>query len=238
MKTKSLTLFIIVLLAVASAMPLLASAEEQPVQCVILELLEKTQETVTPNEIPPNDNSMQNGHFELTGYFYTGYALQDVTTAPYYINTKNKYGFSASAIVEKITLSATAWDDQTSKAVFSYLGTTDRSALKRDQYNVIDWGIYRRGVIAVTMYWISGSKMMEIDMRMNTLYKWSLSGEARKMDVQNIATHEFGHWVGLADLYDDPDYWLTMYGYSGYGITYQQTIGLGDKLGLQAVYGQ
>jgi hypothetical protein len=57
------------------------------------------------------------------------------------------------------------------------------------------------------------------------------------MDVQNIMTHEFGHWCGLADLYADKDYWLTMYGYSNYGETYKQTLGLGDILGLRAVYG-
>lgn len=72
---------------------------------------------------------------------------------------------------------------------------------------------------------------------MNTYYGWSLSGEAGKMDVQNIMTHEFGHWCGLDDLYNDADYWLTMYGYSNYGITYQRTLGLGDINGLKAVYG-
>ena len=50
-------------------------------------------------------------------------------------------------------------------------------------------------------------------------------------------THEFGHWAGLADLYNSRDYWLTMYGYSNNGITYQRTLGRGDVLGLQKVYG-
>jgi len=72
---------------------------------------------------------------------------------------------------------------------------------------------------------------------MNTYYSWSVSGEAGKMDVQNIMTHEFGHWTGLADLYNDADYWLTMYGYGNFGETYKRTLGLGDILGLQKVYG-
>jgi len=50
-------------------------------------------------------------------------------------------------------------------------------------------------------------------------------------------THEFGHWCGLADLYNDVDYWLTMYGYGDYGLTYARTLGLGDINGLHAVYG-
>jgi hypothetical protein len=72
---------------------------------------------------------------------------------------------------------------------------------------------------------------------MNTAFKWSLKGEAGKMDVQNIMTHEFGHWCGLADLYNDVDYWLTMYGYAGYGEIYKRSLGLGDINGLRAVYG-
>jgi len=40
------------------------------------------------------------------------------------------------------------------------------------------------------------------------------------IDVQDIVTHEFGHWFGLDDLYSEADYWLTMYGYADYGETY------------------
>jgi len=35
------------------------------------------------------------------------------------------------------------------------------------------------------------------------MFTWSLTGEAGKMDVQNIMTHEFGHWCSLDDLYED-----------------------------------
>jgi hypothetical protein len=74
-------------------------------------------------------------------------------------------------------------------------------------------------------------------MKLNTRYSWSLTSEANRMDVQNIVTHEFGHWAGLADLYNSADSLLTMYGYSGYGVTYQRDLGLGDRMGVQAVYG-
>ena len=73
--------------------------------------------------------------------------------------------------------------------------------------------------------------------RANTRFQWSLTGETGKMDVQNIMTHELGHFCGLKDLYNDADYWLTMYGYSDYGLTYARTLGLGDINGLKVVYG-
>jgi len=180
--------------------------------------------------IPPTDDSMTNPDYKLLSYHW-------YTTINYYINPSNKYGFSTTAVVNTITASAYTWDKETAYQVFSYKGTTTRTAGRRDGYNVIAWGAYQAGVIAVTYIWSSGSRIVETDCRMNTYYKWSLSGEAGKFDVQNIMTHELGHWCGLADLYNDADYWLTMYGYGAYGETYKRTLGLGDILGLESVYG-
>ena len=50
-------------------------------------------------------------------------------------------------------------------------------------------------------------------------------------DVQNIATHEFGHWVGLEDLYDEADGDLTMYGFSAGGEIKKRSLGTGDITG-------
>jgi len=173
---------------------------------------------------------MTNPHYELLGF-------QWYTTINYYINPSNKYGLSTAAVVNTITTSATTWDKETNFQVFSYKRTTTKNAGKRDGSNVVSFGPYRAGAIAVTYIWYSGDQIIETDCRLNTYYKWSLSGEAGKMDVQNIMTHEFGHWCGLVDLYSDADYWLTMYGYGDYGETYKRTLGLGDINGLEAVYG-
>jgi hypothetical protein len=72
---------------------------------------------------------------------------------------------------------------------------------------------------------------------MNTYYAWSLSGGSGRMDVQSIMTHEFGHWCGLKDLYDNAYYWLTMYAYADYGQTWRRSLGIGDINGLRRVYG-
>jgi hypothetical protein len=179
---------------------------------------------------PPSDDSMTNPDYQLLGFYWH-------TTINYYINPSNSYGFKTTSVVNTITASANTWDTQTSTQVFNYKGTTTKTAGKRDRYNVVSWGRYQAGVIAVTYIWYSGNQIIETDCRMNTYYRWSLSGQSGRMDVQNIMTHEFGHWCGLADLYTDADYWLTMYGYSNYAIIYQRTLGVGDINGLQAVYG-
>lgn len=185
---------------------------------------------VAVNAIPSEDDSMTNPDYKLLPFHYK-------TTAKFWINPSNKYGFKVEDVVAAITASAETWDKETSFQVFMYMGTTTRSAGRYDGYNVIAWGSYRSGVIAVTYIWYKGDTILETDTRLNTLYKWSLTGEAGKMDVQNIMTHEFGHWCGLDDLYEDKDYWLTMYGYASAGETYKRTLGLGDILGLQEVYG-
>jgi len=235
MNTRTLALFIIALLTISSAMPLLASAKEDTEQLIVMELHENQQVTVTAYASTVDDNT--DTYFQLMGYTYTGYGAS-LATAQYWINPKNKQGLSGDNIVTTITASASTWDGKTSFAVFSYQTITARTAGKRDGYNVVDFGSYRKGVIAVTMFWVRGTSMVEIDMRMNTLYRWSFSGEAGKMDVQNIATHEFGHWAGLDDVYDSSHSWLTMYGYSDFGVTYQRTLCAGDTAGLQEVYGK
>jgi len=228
-KIQSFALLTLILIVFASMLPLLAWAKEESVNLMVVELWEKGR--IVIDAISQTDDSMTNPDYKLLPFHWYP------STAKYWINPKNNYGFSASAVVTTITTSAETWDKQTAYAVFSYQGTISLSAGKRDNYNVVAWGGYQAGVIAVTYIWYSGSQILETDTRMNIVYKWSLSGEAGKMDVQNIMTHEFGHWAGLADLYGDVDYWLTMYGYANYGETYKRTLGLGDINGLEAWYG-
>ena len=228
-------LLLLTLLTIFIAVTPVLAQSERPDQTAltIIELTVKDDEgTSQVYAVPPTDDSMTNPHYELMMYHW-------FTTINYYINPSNKYGFSATAVVNVIRTSANTWDAKTSYQVFNYVGTTSRQAGKRDGYNVVAWGRYQAGVIAVAYIWynIYTLHIVETDTRMNTYYTWSLSGEAGKMDVQNIMTHEFGHWCGLDDLYSDKDYWLTMYGYADYGETYKQTLGLGDINGLKAVYG-
>ena len=56
-------------------------------------------------------------------------------------------------------------------------------------------------------------------------------------DIQNVAAHEFGHPVGLNDLYVEIYDELTMYGYSSKSETKKRSLESGDILGAQESYG-
>ncbi len=92
--------------------------------------------------------------------------------------------------------------------------------------------------IAVTFYWYSrGSKaLLETDTVFNSDLDWSASGETNRYDLRNIATHEFGHWLLLGDLYSLRDWALTMYGYGATGEIIKQTLGRGDISGINKIY--
>ena len=96
------------------------------------------------------------------------------------------------------------------------------------------------GIIAANYFWFNPAtkEMIESDVRFNTYYAWSVADtcSGNMMDLQNIATHEFGH-AGLNDLYLSKTAELTMYGYSSDGETKKRTLGTGDISGIQALYG-
>ena len=69
-------------------------------------------------------------------------------------------------------------------------------------------------------------------------FQWG-DGEAYPslMDLQNIATHELGHFFNLADIYDKSKTDLTMYGYSGEGDIHAIDLAAGDIAGIIKVFG-
>lgn len=99
------------------------------------------------------------------------------------------------------------------------------------------------GAIGVTIVWgifggpPQGRELVEWDQIYDDFdYEWSTSGEAGKMDFENIATHELGHSIGLSDLYDTACEEQTMYGYANAGETKKHTLESGDIEGAAKLY--
>jgi hypothetical protein len=110
-----------------------------------------------------------------------------------------------------------------------------------DHKNSLVFGDYvaDNNIIAQTTTWytLRGRQIVEYDITFETDFAWGDAiSDQTKMDLQNIATHEIGHGIGLADLYNSCTE-ETMYGYSGYGETKKRDLNSGDIVGLQRMYG-
>lgn len=88
---------------------------------------------------------------------------------------------------------------------------------------------------AITAVTVSGSIITDNDTTFNTYYSWSTSGDPYSYDVQNVATHELGHWLNLGDKYDS-SYYDTMYGYVYTGETWKRTLESDDLAGINYIY--
>ncbi len=121
----------------------------------------------------------------------------------------------------------------------TYLGTTSLSGPAYDYHNVVSWGS-TDGSIATCYYWYypSTGRLVEFDIVFEDDFTWSSTGEAGKMDIQNIGTHEFGHTLLLGDLYGGGDAEKTMYGYGATGETKKRTLHQDDIDGIRYIYPQ
>jgi len=159
----------------------------------------------------------------------------------YVINPNNADGLSESFVVSAISTSAETWDAFTSSGLLNDVYSIDYTATYGVQnfVNAIDFGDYPDDrVIAVTSVWYTprGKQIVEFDLRFNTRFSWG-DANPEKMDLQNIATHELGHGIGLDDIYSTTCSEVTMYGYSSYGEVQGRTLEQPDITGLQKMYG-
>lgn len=161
----------------------------------------------------------------------------------YTINPANTQGLSESFIVTSLSTGAKTWDTATSRELFNNNYTVDYSAKYgiQDFKNSIVFGDYDdNNVIAITSVWFTrvGKKIVEFDQLYNTRFSWGdTTADITKMDLQNMATHELGHAVGMDDIYSSTCGAVTMYGYSNEGEIKKRTLEQPDIMGLQKMYG-
>jgi len=179
-------------------------------------------------------------HYELS-------KLMLKNTANYYINPSGG-GVTDSDAISAVITSFETWDSVTAKELFNYGGPTGASGVVFDMQNTVSWALITdSNIIAVTSLWYIPGKppkeIVEFDVVFNTNYPWGIdpvkedSSTIDAFDIQNIATHEAGHVVGLNDLYEDAYSVLTMYGYGSEGETIKCSLESGDILGTQKLYG-
>ncbi|NHW88063.1 MAG: matrixin family metalloprotease [Archaeoglobales archaeon] len=173
----------------------------------------------------------------------------------YTINPNNSVqsNLSSSEVVSAVLNAAEEWDNYTSKELMNSYNI-DYNAIPGDQdyKNVIGFGNYGDpDVIAVTTVWYNPATkaILEFDIMLDTDWVWGdaaaqcnsnetfTNSSCEVMDLQNILTHEFGHAIGLGDVYDSTCSEVTMYGYSLYGEVKKRTLEPPDITGLRTLYG-
>lgn len=158
------------------------------------------------------------------------------------VYTDNDDGLSSDFILNAIAQAAKAWDDATPAALVTSINVgTGTAAVAYNGENAVFFGNYSEGdVIAVASYWYNRAtkEIVECDIIFDIDFQWGDgASNFALMDLQNIATHELGHFFNLADIYDSSKDYLTMYGYSSDGDTQKRTLEAGDIAGIQKVFG-
>ncbi len=160
----------------------------------------------------------------------------------YIINPSNPQNLSEGFVTSAVSTSAETWDAATSTELLNDAYTIDYTAQYGIQnfQNAIAFGAYPDSrVIAVTSVWYTpvGRRIVEFDILFNTGFVWGdATANPAAMDLQNIATHELGHGVGMADIYSTTCSAVTMYGYSTEGETQKRSLEQPDITGLQKMY--
>jgi hypothetical protein len=167
------------------------------------------------------------------GCYSTDGTKWDNNSATFRIGTTIPAEWAAS-----IAASASTWNN----AAAAFRLANDNGSINEVSYKdlVATYGSSYTDTFAVTTVWWSNStgRIVQAVTEVGTKWPWSTSGEANKVDVQNILTHEFGHWMRLLDIYSPPTCSeVTMWNSASYGETKKRTLEQADLDGLFSLYG-
>ena len=146
-------------------------------------------------------------------------------------------GLSAAAVARAIDGAAAAWVTAGASPLTNGGTTTRKAGGKADGINTISFGGAPGGSIAVAYMWVRSGVVVEADMSLAKGFNWTsnegasgdCSGASGNMDVQDIATHELGHWVGAQHTPTAAEYnHRTMYPYASYQELYKRSLSAGD----------
>lgn len=188
-------------------------------------------------------------------YAYLANGAKWKTAESWLMNTTNANSLDGTGLFDTQVAALAKWEDAADGTVGSGSGynifgggSATSTALfadtsSPDNQNEVYFGnISSSGAIAVTIVWgifagpPSGRELVEWDQVYDDVdYNWSLTGEAGKMDFDNIASHEDGHSAGM-DHPDDSCTEETMYRFADDSEIKKRTLNAGDIAGVNALY--
>jgi hypothetical protein len=121
---------------------------------------------------------------------------------PYKINVLGLPGSTNASEFVAVQKAFDTWQNiTTSTMAFTYQGTTDVASAANDGTNLISFRDndypFSSGTIAVTISTTSAQSILDADIVFNPALSFSTSGKDDAFDIQSIATHEIGHFLGL-----------------------------------------
>jgi len=216
----------------------------------------------TPGNGPPGGKVKED---ELYSYSRIHWADDDIPVS-YWINMADS-PLDITTVETGVTASFETWElDEGSYIDFTYKGITTvftpgLNVEQPDLVNVVGWtdlSAQHPNAIGITITWsIRGKKeIVDCDTVLNSAsyFAWTQydgTGDPDgtwlpgydddtyfDVDLQNIMTHEAGHWLMLNDLYDDTEAVKiqTMYGYALDGELKSRSLEIGDIDGVRKIY--
>ncbi len=166
---------------------------------------------------------------------------------PWIVNPNNSEDLNETFVFYNLNLDIQKWENESGVNILgegeSTSGFLSADTSSPDGVNEIYFGsITDSGAIAVTIVWgifrgpPSQRELVEWDMVFDEVdFDWSSSGEAGKMDFENIATHEIGHSTGMGHP-DNSCTEETMYAFAEFGEIKKRDLHTGDKAGISNLY--
>lgn len=167
---------------------------------------------------------------------------------PYYVSLPTLAG--QENIVNGIDASFKTWrDPQDVTLEFLPMGCTSNVLNRNDGVNSIilissGWQFDPDAIAITRNFYVSGAgahagTILDTDILLNGVnHKFTTTGEAGKHDVQNILTHEVGHFIGMGHEADPKDSDATMYENAQLnGEIKKRDLAGSDLAGLHAGYG-
>lgn len=105
-----------------------------------------------------------------------------------------------------------------------------------------DWPFDTSAIAITRNFYVAGTTdhaglILDSDILLNGVdHQFTVSGEANKHDIQNIVTHEVGHFLGLGHEKTPQDSDATMYAVASTGETKKRTLATSDIAGITAAY--
>lgn len=238
----------LLLMLLIAVLPVLITGAEPPILAKKYERIVFVHYTKPSDPGKPQRPPVDNTAYKLIGPKWSALAIS------YVIDPDG----APNGAVDEIKLAFETWDKVTTAELFNDEVTVDPTAKPSldapDFRNVVCWrGIAPTSNVAMTVLWYEdkdgsgsptvGDETIDTDIIFNALLKWGIDPDdegpikIKAYDVQNVATHEAGHVIGLGDLAGDIHRELTMYAYTAKGETIKISLQTGDVTGCQVLYG-